>query len=108
MELLLYLWRYDFRAGRPSALRTRGRPEKSVVLAKAPQNGLAERVVESLDPSGETVLIPSRSSASSVFVTCPALTYNIITKFARTYRWQKTRRLRVKPRGQGACSPSQS
>jgi transposase-like protein len=33
---LLYLWRDNFRAGGPSALRTRGRPGKSVVLAKAP------------------------------------------------------------------------
>jgi transposase len=33
---LLYLWRDNFLAGGPSALRTRGRPEKSVVLAKAP------------------------------------------------------------------------
>jgi transposase-like protein len=32
---LLYLWRDNFRAGGPSALRTRGRPGNSVVLAKA-------------------------------------------------------------------------
>jgi transposase len=33
---LLYLWGDNFRAGGPGALRTRGRPGKSVVLAKAP------------------------------------------------------------------------
>jgi transposase len=33
---LLYLWRDNFRAGGPSALRTRDRPGKSVVLAKTP------------------------------------------------------------------------
>jgi len=33
---LLYLWRDNFRAGGPSALRTRGWLGKSVVLAKAP------------------------------------------------------------------------
>jgi transposase len=33
---LLYLWRDSFRAGGPSALRTRGRPGKTEMLAKAP------------------------------------------------------------------------
>jgi len=32
---LLYLWRDHFRAGGPSALRTRGRPRKSEALANA-------------------------------------------------------------------------